>query len=613
MVYGRKDIAGLRLRASLGLRRLSRRELFSRMQLIRVIDPVTDEAYKLVEAQNHRDQKDDSPHGHPWHVSFHASQFPGDDPMACPRAALYQLADFPAPEPFNRNARTVMAAGKAIEVELVSTWADAGILLSAHPDEPVQTGFELSDAWLTGSTDAVILRPRTNWPTPVEIKSKYQADIDLMRVGAKGPDDKHVSQIKTQISFVRLAQERGEIWTGLDLCDHGYIYYLSRDKPSVTAEFRIDHDPTFFEAGLARLKEWKGLFLEDVLPELKPPKKVTTRSHPNGWRWSYQPCQWCLDPATRVLTTDLEWVPIGELNEGDELVGFDEDRGQKYRTHYGPSTVERFTRFEAPERLRIYTDFGKPVVCTPDHQWLCVRDHYRKWLRADELRDGDYICTLGKPWETDESREAGWLAGFFDGEGTLQRAHVTVAQRPGAVLEAAKSALDERGFHYSEQEHVSGVGSLGRNDCVRLRINGGIAERLRLLGSIRPLRFLERAEEAWVGHPTWSNTTVNALVTKVEQIGPGEVIGIETSTKTFVAEGMLSHNCNFKKTCQLDHREGVHTLSESVGIERAKLVRPHYDFDEAVQRVKDRWETPVDRVLSGPVGDTIPSQPQTKN
>jgi len=357
MVYGRKDIAGLRLRASLGLRRLSRRELFSRMQLIRVIDPATDEAYKIVEAQNHRDQKDDSPHGHPWHVSFHASQFPGDDPMACPRAALYQLADFPAPEPFNRNARTVMAAGKAIEVELVSTWHEAGILLSAPPDEPVQTGFEHSETWLTGSVDAVILRPRTNWPTPVEIKSKYQADIDLMRVGAKGPDDKHVSQIKTQISFVRMVQQSGEWLSGLELCDHGYIYYLSRDKPSVTAEFRIDHDPTFFEAGLARLKEWKGLFLEDVLPELKPPKKITTRSHPNGWRWSYQPCQWC----------------------------------------------------------------------------------------------------------------------------------------------------------------------------------------------------------------------------------------------------------NFKKTCQLDHREGVTTLSESVGIERAKLVRPHYDFDEAVQRVKDRWATPIDRVLSGPVDDKIPT------
>lgn len=293
MKYDHATLLSLRLRSSLGLKKLSRRELFSRMQLIRTIDPVTDEAYKLVSADEHRDQTNDSPHGNPWHVSFHGSQFPGDDPMACPRQALYRMMDFPAPQPFDRNARTVMAAGKAIEVELVRTWEQAGILLSASPDDPVQTGFEDEDAWLTASTDAVILAPRTNWPTPVEIKSKYHEQIELMRVGARGPDDSHVKQTKVQIAFVRAAQEAGELWTGLDLCDHGFIYYLSRDKPSVTAEYRVDYDPHFFEAGLQRLKEWKAMFMEDVLPELNPPAKRTSRSHPNGWRWSYPPCNWC--------------------------------------------------------------------------------------------------------------------------------------------------------------------------------------------------------------------------------------------------------------------------------------------------------------------------------
>jgi hypothetical protein len=326
----------------MSLRKLSRNEFFSRMQLIRVIDPVTDEAYKVVEAEAHEQQLDDSPHGNPWHVSFHGSQFPGDDPMACPRAALYQLADFPAPEPFNRNARTVMAAGKAVEVELVSTWHSAGILLSAPPESPVQTGFEMSDSWLTASTDAVILRPRTNWPTPVEIKSKYHADIEQMRIGAKGPEDKHIRQTKVQIAFVRAAQEKGEIWTGLDLCSHGYIYYLSRDKPSVTAEFRVDYDPAFFEAGLLRLKQWKQMFLEDVLPELKPPAKITSRSHPNGWRWSYPPCQWCEYKKTCQL----------DHREGvttlSESVGI--ERAKLVRPHYDfDEAVERVkARWETP-------------------------------------------------------------------------------------------------------------------------------------------------------------------------------------------------------------------------------------------------------------------------
>lgn len=309
MIYDRKTILGLRLRQMAQLGRQSRTEMFSRMQLIRVLDPVTDKAYKQVEEERHQSRDGDSPHGEPWHVSFHGSQFPGDDPMACPRQALYRMIDLPNATPFNRNARTVMAAGKAIEVELVQTWHDAGILLSEPPTAPVQTGFEMEDSWLTASTDAIIHLPNTNWPTPVEIKSKYHEVIEKMRVGAQGPDPGHISQTKVEIAFVRAAQEAGEAWTGMDLCDHGFIYYLSRDKPSCTAEFRVDYDPHFFEAGLQRLKEWKQMFMEDVLPELKPPQKITTRSHPNGWRWSYQPCQWCpfkrtcqLDHQQRITT-----------------------------------------------------------------------------------------------------------------------------------------------------------------------------------------------------------------------------------------------------------------------------------------------------------------------
>jgi hypothetical protein len=47
--------------------------------------------------------------------------------------------------------------------------------------------------------------------------------------------------------------------------------------------------------------------------------------------------------------------------------------------------------------------------------------------------------------------------------------------------------------------------------------------------------------------------------------------------------------CPFKKTCQLDHKEGTTKLSDSIGIDRARLVRKDYDPDAAVKRVKERW------------------------
>jgi len=304
MIYDRKTILSLKVRSGVQLRKLSRAEFFTRLQLTRTIEPVTVRAYQEVEAQRWRDNAGNSPHGHPWHVSFHASQFPGSDPMACARQALYRMMDFPDAEPFSRNSRTVMEAGKAIEVELVRTWHEAGILLSAPPDEKIQTGFELPEAWLTGSVDAIIKPYNWNKPVPVEIKTKYQKDIDEMLLG-RGPDASHVSQLKVQLAFVRMYQK--DLWPGLDPVTHGFIYYLSRDRPSSTAEFRVDYDPTFFALGVERLKAWKAYFQEDYLPEIKPSKR-----HPMGWKWSYPPCQWC--PFKKTCKIDFQ-ERVGALSE----------------------------------------------------------------------------------------------------------------------------------------------------------------------------------------------------------------------------------------------------------------------------------------------------------
>lgn len=288
MQYDRKTILGLKLKHSLQLRKLSRVEMLSRMQILRKVDPIVLDAYREREAEQLRTQEKDSPHGHPWHVSFHASQFPGDDPMACPRAALYQMMDFPAPEPIGRRVRVAGIIGKAMEIDIVDAWNRHGILLSAAPDEKVQTGFELPEAWLTCSVDAVIQPRNWNKPLPIEIKSAYKRDIDAMKVGKIGPKSNHVRQLKVQLAFVRAAQEKGEKWASLDLVTHGYVYYFSRDNPADTAEFRVDYDPRFFELGVARLKEWRSYFEEDFLPSINPSKK-----HPMGWKWSYPPCQFC--------------------------------------------------------------------------------------------------------------------------------------------------------------------------------------------------------------------------------------------------------------------------------------------------------------------------------
>ena len=300
-------------------------EFWSRMQVIRVVEPITVAAYREVERQTWIDQSDDAPHGNPWHVSFHGSQFPGNDRYACERQLLYRMMDFAPIEPFSRESRTVMAAGKAIEVELVRTWHKAGILLSEPPDAEVQTNFALPDVWLTGTADAIILPYRWNKPLPIEVKSKYDEEIELMLKGARGPDASHVRQVKVEIAFTRLYQK--EMWPDLELADHGVIYYLSRDRPSKTAEYRVDYDEAFWKAGVEKLQRYKENFVNHQLP------MASEKKHPNGtdWRWSQIPfpCRYC---------DFKKWICKPDWQEG--ITDLRESNGVKFtksiREHYDP-------------------------------------------------------------------------------------------------------------------------------------------------------------------------------------------------------------------------------------------------------------------------------------
>lgn len=291
MIYNRTNILGLQFRQMTLLRRLTRAELFTRLQITRSIEPITNTAYKEVEEQIWRQNLDDAPHGQSWHLSFHGSQFPGDDPMACPRQSLYRMMNFPSEGPISRKLRMTSSQGKAIESELVATWDAADILISSSdPDQ--QTQFEYPDAWLTSSVDAVLKPDGWNKPLPVEVKNRSAKVIDEMQHG-RGPFPEHISQIKVQIAFIRLYQEMGLLWSDLEPVTHGLLYYVSRDMPTDTAEFRVDYDRNFFVEGIERLKRWRAYFEEGLLPELNPGKRSSRFGHPNGWKWSYEPCATC--------------------------------------------------------------------------------------------------------------------------------------------------------------------------------------------------------------------------------------------------------------------------------------------------------------------------------
>ena len=266
----------------------------------------------------------------------------------------------------------------------------------------------------------------------------------------------------------------------------------------------------------------------------------------------------CVSPDSRILRADLTWVEAASLRPGDILLAFDEARGtsgsgRKWRT----SQVEHVSIVQKPSYRLIFDD-GTKVVCSYDHQWLTdpasrvtaqTAASKRKWIRAEHL-DGVNHRTSGrsrglpcgqrrvlKPlpvWVSLTTREAGYLAGFFDGEGSVCSASLSASQRPNAALEAVSSALNVLGFQYGVYEHGGGP------DVRSIQIHGGLSERLRFLGSIRPSRLLANASSP----STRFDVSESVAVIRAEFLGDViELVSIQTTSRTFICEGLASHNC----------------------------------------------------------------------
>ena len=139
--------------------------------------------------------------------------------------------------------------------------------------------------------------------------------------------------------------------------------------------------------------------------------------------------QICVGPLTRILMADLRWVEARKILVGDSLVGFDEDApGAGSRRKWHKSLVESVNETEQPA-YRLTFDNGTVIICSDEHLWLTVSFQKRRgqssarWIKTSNLRDagsGKYASKISRlldVWEEDNSREGGYLAAGFDGEG----------------------------------------------------------------------------------------------------------------------------------------------------------------------------------------------------
>jgi DNA polymerase I-like protein with 3'-5' exonuclease and polymerase domains len=242
----------------------------------------------------------------------------------------------------------------------------------------------------------------------------------------------------------------------------------------------------------------------------------------------------CLVPGTRLLMRDATWRNVEDILPGEELVGFEEDHIENMI----PSTATKTSRV-MKHCYKVTLANGTEIVCSEDHKWVVALygRTTQEWRTTKELASMRSTKTtfrlFAEPWEVDESRNGGYIAGFLDGEASVDGRRLTWGQNDGLVASKVFDTLTKAGFEVSKYEY---------DKACKYYYVAGNRGALRALGTYRPLRLMHKVEPLLFGA---KKQTPISLVS-IEYVGEREVVALETSSHTFIAEGFLSHNCDYK-------------------------------------------------------------------
>lgn len=342
---------------------------------------------------------------------------------------------------------------------------------------------------------------------------------------------------------------------------------------------------------------------------------------------------YCISPETKVLTDALQWVQAGDLGKDYGLIGFDEklNQGRGKSVKMQPSHLQ-VMGFNKLESVRVVTDKGE-MTCSIGHGFVAYNSvsHQREWRRAGDLRVGDRLLWTAEPWNPVNNRDAGWAAGIIDGEGWLDGKRLSVGQNPGVVMGEYIRVMKGFGFDLDVRIQNPKVGP-----CIKASIHGGRWETMRALGQLKSVRFLSRGVDVWNGAdliskgPFVTPGSAYATVSAVEKVGKQDVVTMQTSTKTFIANGFPSHNSSLKsyigyKAIASAQKRGMlaalidteHAFNpdwaEQIGVNTEDLIyKQPENGEEAIDLAEVLMRGGVDLIVFDSVHAAIPQAEQNK-
>lgn len=309
----------------------------------------------------------------------------------------------------------------------------------------------------------------------------------------------------------------------------------------------------------------------------------------------------CVEENTPILTADLKWVPAKELKVGDELGAFEEGRKYGIPLHKSGFKQRKYTKavvesveIEPRDCVEIELDNGEKLICTPDHLWLgkSKKSEMLHWRMACELEVGDRIPKWFNVWKTGKTYKEGWLGGFIEGEGSIKHGRpkmgsfcgIEICQRPTATWQKCLNILKELGYQYTSPKTKKG--GLGREDCQYIDTLGGRNITLEIIGRLGIKRFIDKLNWDELGQLRRQKNVIaehpEPTVVAIRKVGKRNIVKMQTSSRTFFAQGYGSHNCkrfDEKMANAFFLRHGMKPPRPYQSFDTLQTARKYFKFD----------------------------------
>lgn len=247
-----------------------------------------------------------------------------------------------------------------------------------------------------------------------------------------------------------------------------------------------------------------------------------------------------------ILMADWSFKPIGEVREGDEVIGFVFDN-KKMRRLVKSKVKKTFSRVALTQEMLMSN--GDYIRCTPEHKWFTgrfgaeripcgnvfKRKSYAPARIGSQLMKVIDIKTEGLTIE--QQLDYKYLAGIIDGEGSCIQGSISITQsstkNPATYLEI-KKVLDRLNIPY----RICGQYKTKRAE--QFVLSGGRERKIDILRNAQPAKKQQIIDDLFNSSARFIKE--KPTVDDIKLFKKERVYALETETGNYIAWGYASSN-----------------------------------------------------------------------